>query len=388
MNKHLIKMCTIGLEKSFERMLELVFEHNIKGFVLAKEHEAEACIFDFDDLHAKKRWAMYRKSYPHVPVVILSLHDDNIPEKDFFVKKPIILNHFVKTLESLKQSLSKPHHQLVQIEETPPIKKELVLRVRSVEKNNLQQTTKFFEKEQITTLSNYAEYTACGQEPDINPNDEQAIIKVSYDRSRRLQGLIEKALETAKTSGCVNRLKGAMGELLIDPANQRVLSSVKEQTLHSLMLLPTKNLRIETQLLSPNQAKEYIKSSSTPFYHDCLDHFLWKTAILTSHGRVPTGTDLHSPVILSRWPNFSRLMITPNALQITALWADAPYSLIETAALLQIPQRYVFSLYSAMVALNLACVTPSLSPRKKTISFSTHSDKRGLFQRLLAKISF
>lgn len=387
MSKHIIKMCAIGLETSFERMLELVFEHNIKGFVLAKENEADACIFDFDDLHAEKRWAIYRKSHPHIPVVILSLHE-NVPEKDFFVKKPVVLNHLVKTLENLKHSLSKPHHPRTRIEEPTPIKKELILRVRSVEKNDLQQTAKSFEKEQITTLSNYAEHTACGHEPDINPNDEKAIIKVSYDRSRRLQGLIEKALETAKTSGCVNRLKGAMGELLIDPTNQRVLSSVKEQTLHSLMLLPAKNLHIETQLLSPNQAKDYIKNSSTPFYHDCLGNFLWKTAILTSHGRVPAGTDLHSPVVLSRWPNFSRLMITPHALQITALWADSPYSLIETAAILQIPQRYVFSLYSAMVALNLACVTPCIAPHKKKISLSTHSDKRGLFQRLLAKISF
>lgn len=387
MNKQIIKICTVGLETSFEHLLEFVFEHNIKGFALAKEDEAEACIFDFDDLHAKRRWDIYRKSHPHMPVLILSLHD-NVPEKHFFVKKPVDLNHLTKVLEKLKHSLSKPH-QHIHVESTSsPIKKELILRVRSVEKNEIPQATKSLEKEQVIPLSNYAEYTACGQESDVNLNDEKAVAKISYDRSRRLQGLIEKNLEIARNSGCINRLKGAMGELLIDPANQRVLSSVKEQTLHSLMLLPAKNLQIETQLLSPNQAKEYIKNSLTPFYHDCLDQFLWKTAILTSHGRVPTGTDFHSPVILSRWPNFSRFMITPNALQITALWANMPYSLSETATLLQIPQRYIFSLYSAMVALNLACVTPSISPRKKTISFSTHSDKRGLFQRLLAKLSF
>jgi len=398
MRKRLIKMCEVGLDDSFERMLELVFEHSAQDFILVRENKADACIVDFDNLQAKKNWENYRKDHPHLPIIILSLNE-NVPEKDFFVKKPVNLNEFLKVLNRLKRVIDEnKQSQQLMMDETndtdsrpysrPPQKEEMVLRVRSSQKtvNNL--LIKSFEKQQVTTLSNYAEHTACGFEPDINPNDEKAIEKVTYDRSRRLQGLIEKALEIAKTSGCVNRLKSTMGELLIDPANQRVLSSVKEQTLHSLMLLPAKNLHIETQLLSPNQAKEYLKNSSTPFYHDCLDEFLWKTAILTSHGRVPMGTDLHSPVILSRWANFSRLMITPHALQITALWADSPYSLIETAALLQIPQRYVFSLYSAMVALNLACVTPGISPRKKTISFSNHSDKRGLFQRLLAKISF
>lgn len=388
MNKHhFIKICAIGLDSSFERILELIFEHNIKGFVLTKENDAQAGIFDFDDLQARKRWENYRRLHPQLPTLILSLNE-NVPEKDFFVKKPVDLQQFIKTLEKIKHAVSstyQPHSQ--EVIDTP-VKKEQILKVRSIEQKNISESLKSFEKEKISTLSNYAEYTACGHEPDIDPNDDKAIEKITYERSRRLQGLIEKAVETATHSGCINRLKGTMGELLIDPANRRVLSSVKEQTLNSLMLLPAKNLHIETQLFSPNQAKEYIKNSSAAFSYYRLDSFLWKTAILTSHGRVPIGTDIHAPVVLLRWPNFTRLMITPHALQITALWASAPYSLIETATLLQIPQRYVFSLYTAMVTLNLASITTHISPSKKTLSFSVSLDKRSLFQRLLEKLAF
>lgn len=388
MNKHIIKICTVGLDSQCEKMFHLVFENIVdKNVVLTKESDADACIFDFDSLHAKERWQTYRKQHPHTPVIVLSLYDKS-SESPFFVKKPVDLNFFMYTFNQLKKDLQK---QQVKIEETnssQPKKEELILRIRSVEKHTLQQATDSFEKKQIATLSNYAEYTVCGQEPDIDPNDNKAILKVSYEQSRRLQGLIEKSVEIAKNSGCVNRLKFAMGELLINPANHCILSSVKEQTLNSLMLLPMKNLNIETQLLSPNQAKEYIKNAATPFYYECLDGFLWKTAILTSHGRVPMGTDLTAPVILTRWPNFSRLMLTQHALQITALWADIPCSLIETAKLLQIPQRYVFSLYSAMVALNLAGIASGIAPHKKFSPFAINSEKRGLFQRLLAKLSF
>ncbi|MEY3219090.1 MAG: hypothetical protein RIT27_447 [Pseudomonadota bacterium] len=387
MKKNTINICAVGLEIQFEKMLHWVFEHKANNFVLSSEENADACIFDFDSLHAKERWHTYRKHYPHLPAIILSLHD-NVPEKQFFIKKPAELDQFINVLHKLEKVVIQNRRSLPIKNDLPPPKEELILRIRSSEKKSLHQANKTFGNEQLKTLSNYAESSVCGFESDINPQDEQAVLKVSYERSRRLQGLIEKSLETAKNSGCVNRLKGTMGELLLDPLNQRVLCGVKEQTLNSLMLLPAKNLAIETQLLSPNQAKEYIKTSNIPFHYEKLDAFLWKVAILTAHGRVPTGTDLNAPVILMRWANFTRLMITPYALQINALWSDSPYSLIETAALLKIPQRYVFSLYSAMFALNLACVTSNISPHKKRTLSTISPEKRGLFQRLLAKLSF
>lgn len=387
MKKNIINICAVGLETRFEKMLSWVFEHRTTHFRLSTEENADACIFDFDSLHAKERWHTYRKHYPHLPAIILSLHD-NVPEKQFFIKKPADLDRFVDVLNKLEQSIEKNHRKIsFKCEQISP-KEEMILRIRSVEKKPLNKTNHSFEKEHIKKFSNYAESSVCGFENDINPTDEQAVSKVTYERDRRLQGLIEKSLETARNSGCVNRLKGTMGEVLLDPLNQRVLCSVKEQTLNSLMLLPAKNLHIETQLLSPNQAKEYLNSSSTPFRYERLDSFLWKVAILTAHGRVPIGTDLNAPVILMRWANFTRLMITPHALQINALWADVPYSLIETATVLKIPQRYVFSLYSAMSALHLAYITSTISPHKKHTPSTVSPEKRGLFQRLLARLSF
>jgi len=387
MKKNTINICAVGLETQFEKMLSWVFEQKATHFRLSAEEDADACIFDFDSFHAKERWRTYRKQYPRLPTIILSLHDD-VPEKQFFVKKPADFDRFVSVLNKLEQIIEQDHQSVRLKKEPVKPREEMILRVHSVEKKPLYQTSHAFEKEKIKGFANYAESSVCGFENDINLHDEQAISKVTYERDRRLQGLIEKSLETAKNSGCVNRLKGAMGELLLDPLNQRVLCSVKEQTLDSLMLLPAKNLHIETQLLSPNQAKEYLKTSNIPFRYERLDSFLWEVAILTARGRVPAGTDLNAPVILMRWANFTRLMITPHALQINALWADMPCSLMETAAILKIPQRYVFSLYSAMSALNLAYATPNISPHKKRSLPSISTEKRGLFQRLLARLSF
>lgn len=394
MDNKIIKIYTIGLDSQLEIMIELVFEHKIKGFALsAQECHADAYLFDFDSVQAKDYWHSYRKHHPHTPAIILSLQD-NVPERFFFVKKPVNLNEFVKVLDRLKHTIHKNQHIEIQNKIPPHTthtsskKEEMVLRVHSSQKTDDNNVGKSFEDRNIVTLASYAENTICGHQADIDPDDIKSMHLITYNRSTRLQGLIEKALEVAKHAECVNCLKGVMGELLIDPTNNRVLSSVKEQTLDSLMLMPSKNLQLESKLLSLHQAKEHVRSSTTPFYYDCMEHFLWKTALLTAHGRVPVGTNLQDPVVLLRWPNFSRLMLTPYALQITALWAESPYSLIETAKMLQIPQRYVFSLYSAMSALNLAWVASGVTPPKKTISLSAQPEKRNLFQRLLAKLAF
>ena len=82
--------------------------------------------------------------------------------------------------------------------------------------------------------------------------------------------------------------------------------------------------------------------------------FIWESAIQASKGRIPKTTNPNNPVILKAWPNFSKLLIFRYAIQITAVWSQHKISLLETAKQLKIPQRYVFTLYCAMHALNYA----------------------------------
>ena len=83
------------------------------------------------------------------------------------------------------------------------------------------------------------------------------------------------------------------------------------------------------------------------------------------------------------WPNFTRLIVTPYALKISALWIAQPHSLLTTAQVLNIPQRYVFAFYSAAHALKLAFVDRRTTPRAAKL---TPNEKRSLFQRILARL--
>lgn len=79
--------------------------------------------------------------------------------------------------------------------------------------------------------------------------------------------------------------------------------------------------------------------------------FIWDSSIQASKGRLPQNTDITSNITLLSWPNFSRLHLFRYAVQIASVWANNSLSLFETARQLQIPQRYVFTLYTAMDSL-------------------------------------
>jgi hypothetical protein len=119
-----------------------------------------------------------------------------------------------------------------------------------------------------------------------------------------------------------------------------------------------------------------------------LDSFLWKMALWTSRGKIPKGADLSRNIVLLHWPNFTRLILTPHAMEISALWIAQPQSLLDTAKLLEIPQRYVFSFFSAACAIKLAFIDRRQDKRIPDTLATTSSDhaKRGLFKRLLARL--
>jgi hypothetical protein len=86
---------------------------------------------------------------------------------------------------------------------------------------------------------------------------------------------------------------------------------------------------------------------------DRFDATLWKLGMTTAKGCLPVGTDVNKVFFLKSWPNMTRLQPSPFALRIAALWATRGASLLETARILDIPQRYVFAFYNAALATDI-----------------------------------
>jgi hypothetical protein len=84
------------------------------------------------------------------------------------------------------------------------------------------------------------------------------------------------------------------------------------------------------------------------------DAFLWKLALYTFRGHLPTGISVNQPVYLKYWPNLTRFEPTPDAMRIASLLCRQPVALSFIVRILNIPQKHVFNFYAAANAAGLA----------------------------------
>ncbi len=120
-------------------------------------------------------------------------------------------------------------------------------------------------------------------------------------------------------------------------------------------------------------------------FHISIDseRIIWFSALQASRGRVPVNTDLDKKIILKNWPNFPKLKIFGHAIQIVAFWSLQKASLLQTANQLKIPQRYIFSLYCAMEALNLVKID-SRNESENLSKVNTYKNKSSIFSKIIA----
>jgi len=117
-----------------------------------------------------------------------------------------------------------------------------------------------------------------------------------------------------------------------------------------------------------------------------LPAFQWTLTLMAARGRVPIDTDLSAKVKLRQWPNMTRLQTFPNSMRIASLWSREPISLLESATVLGIPQRYVFTFYSAVNALALVETLGSEKTTRDRPNNRPAKRNRGLFRKILAHL--
>jgi hypothetical protein len=90
---------------------------------------------------------------------------------------------------------------------------------------------------------------------------------------------------------------------------------------------------------------------------------------------------------LKHWPNFTRLLITPHALRISALLVQGPRTLGNVAEVLNIKPQYVFVFISAACALGLTGQARRESDTSIAPSEEIKSNKnKGFLSRIMSKL--
>lgn len=395
-----LRVCALGFDARSYNALQLFFRGKCADRAsLVGDDEAEVAIIDMDSFNAAKILAAERERYPERAFILLSLQeqDDSLTGKAIGIKKPVQIQAMLAALDEMKTRLTeqssdpkahRPHgydanpfsaptpppDQVPKAEiRTPKPEKMAVFVARNEDRNTTQAATLLDER-------GFGEYI--GSLNDIDPNSPLEVKAAQYDPKRYLQGYLQSACKTALSRNCALRLNTGWKPITIFPQSREVWVDADDQQLRAFCLVPVHSISDldfsnsdgAVMTISPASAIRMKEDEYDVSKLQRMDALIWKIALWTSAGRIPEDIDLNRPVYLRHWPNFTRLLVFPNALRIAALLSEQPRPLLDVAEALNIRQQYVFAFFSAARALGLAdqalrqsenlIAPPPVEPRK------------------------
>ncbi len=223
------------------------------------------------------------------------------------------------------------------------------------------------------------EHDVCGTLPDLDIGGLAAVpARHSFDPANYFLGLLTRACESVRRDEQSIELRGLRWPMIIEGgAPLRIFVGCKDAVLRPFCLIRTEPGTITPVVNAkpPSGEGRWMRAEDVR----------WNVALWTSRGRLPAGTNPNQPVQLTAWPNFTRVATTPHAMKIAALWTLEALSPIELAERLRLPQRVIFSFYSAASAANL--VTTIQETSTPVAIEPPPRQRQGLFSRILRTLS-
>jgi hypothetical protein len=394
-----LRVCALGFDARSYTALQLFFRGKCSDrAVLSGDDDAEVSIIDMDSFNAAKILDEQQEKYPDRPLILLSLEErqQQLPNA-IHIKKPVQIQSLLTALEQVSARLaagsppetrpdsmpssSTPRHEEIS---PPPAKKPVDAppEKKSVKGFAMREDKTANQAALMLDERGFGEYI--GSLRDIDPNNPLEVQAAQYDPKRYLQGYLQSACKTALTKNCALRLNTGWKPIVIFPQSREIWIDSDDQQLRSFCLVPVHSISelgfadadAGIMTISPANASKIKEEGRDLSKLQRMDALIWKIALWTSAGRVPEDIDLNRPVYLRNWPNFTRLLVFPNALRIAALLSEQPRSLLDVAETLNVHQQYVFAFFSAARALGLAdqatrqseslIAPPPVEPRKNT----------------------
>ncbi len=215
-----------------------------------------------------------------------------------------------------------------------------------------------------------------------NPDD------VFFDPDAHMIGLVLKGIKQGEKTGAIAKLACLLDRTIyIDARNKIVSSNLKDIHMRQIAIAPLGkgDSGLDTQLeMLESTSIEDLSAPESAIYS--IETFVWELALLTSKGRVPIGTPMDKPTYLMQWPDFTRLMQSPNDMKIAAYWVRLPSSLIDLSENLNVPINDVRLMYSATFLTGLAGMAIRKSDGVIRPGKPEKHKNRNLFGSLMSKL--
>jgi len=384
--------------------------------IIVNEDEAEIHLYDYDTPNSKSLFEERRTETLGNPVIIMSLREvaaDGV----IYLKKPIKLIDFLRILEETKKTLTsissskQPGHKFANKTRINAIQTDVnssgqkadphgeqvdddsLAQAGDSEKHELK--TYYYDRIEQNKISKHQTAMRLdeknfnkffGNLENIDLNDPKSIAKAYYNPKDYFQGFVQEAYRVCQVKKQILTLELGWESITLFPHSQEVWFDASDVELRSFadLVINHESVKSKIKLTPVDAAKISHKFTFDKF--QSMDSFLWKLACWTSKGHYPKTIDYLQPVYIKRWPNFTRLLITPHALRITSLLSQGPRTMESIARALDINLQYVFVYISATYALGLVD-----QARRAVDSLIEPPDLKrgnnyGLLDRIIAKL--
>lgn len=347
-----ITVALYGMDPRSYKTLALYLKGPCRGIAeVVEDAEAQIDIIDADFPTAGDLLDQCRQQHPERPIVLLSLQTLKIADTHF-IQKPVTVEQLTAVLTRLVLPKNQPAVPTVS---DPPAQQAETDQLAQPQTQTLipEQSSKPVDKKRSAFEANEGGYTTfLGHLAEIDFSDPEQLLNASFDPKGYLLSYVLSACKVAVHQGCAQQLNSMWKPVLIFPETRKIWLDADDKQLRVFAGMEQTKLFAGNISLSPVSPDICQSERAADKFQD-MDAFIWKLSLWTSKGRFPAHIDPHSPVFLKRWPNFTRLMLIPEAMRMAALLVNSPRSPMEMVRVLHIRPQYVFAFITACHSLGI-----------------------------------
>lgn len=375
-----------GMDPRSYKTMELYLKGPCRGMAIVVDPaDADIDIIDADFATAGEILQKRRQQAPGRPIILLSLQTLNL-ENTYFVQKPVKAEQLLAVFTRIKSAgleaknkpamLAKPAATTVAESKTEPAGE--VMTSPRLDQPRPQKRALFEDNE-----GGYA--TFLGTLSGIDFDDPEQLRTASFDPRLYFLSYVQSAYRVACHEKRALQLNSVWKPVLIFPDSHQVWLDADDKQLRAFAGVEQNKIFAGNIGVIPIEAETVKAAKELDKFQD-MDAFLWKLTIWTSKGRFPFGLDLNHPVYLKHWPNFTRLLLTPDALRIAALLVQGPRTPLDIIKVLNVSPQYVFAFISASLGLGMLGKSERRADEIIVAEPPKHAKRQGLLAKILNKL--
>lgn len=367
-----VKVALYGMDPRSQKTMTLYLKGPCHGVgIVVEDADAEVNMIDADFPSAGEILQNCQSRYPLRPVVLLSLQPLQI-NGTYFVQKPVNVERLVAVLSKFKHQAkpsSQPQYAVAAKEKTGD---EVIKPPEQAKKRVLYEGNE----------GGYASFL--GLLPGVEFNNAEQIVKAGFDPKLYYLNYVMSACKVACNENKAFQLRSIWKPLLIFPDTRQVWLDADDKQLRAFA--GVEQAKGFAASIGLSLLDETVRRNLAPDKFQALEVFVWKLAIWTSKGRFPSFLPPEQPVNLKHWPNFTRLLLLPDALRIASLLVRDARAPLEIIDILQARPQHVFAFISACHSLGLLESGERRGSHAVAAQSPVESKKHSLLSKILHRL--